>query len=48
MGLPYHPPQDDDAPIGASVTRRTKVIIAIVVTLIIVLVLLHLTGVIKH
>ena len=48
MALPRHPGQDDETPIEATRSRRTNVIIAIVVALIILVVLLHLTGVIKH
>ncbi len=47
MTLPRHPERDDDTPLENTTSRRTRVMIVIVVALII-LVLAHLTGVIKH
>jgi hypothetical protein len=45
MTLPRHP-GDDDAPGQKTQSRSTRVIIALVAALIIVVVVLHLTGVI--
>lgn len=46
MALPRHPSHDDETPSETERSRRTNVIIALVVALIVVIVVLHLTGVI--
>jgi hypothetical protein len=46
MTLPRHPGDNDDAPTDKAQSRGTQVIIALVAALIIVVVVLHLTGVI--
>ena len=46
MALPRHPGDDDNTEIENAPSPRTKVIVALVVTLIAIVVVLHLTGVI--
>jgi predicted nucleic acid-binding Zn ribbon protein len=46
MTLPSHPGHDDELPVDTTRSRRTNVIIAIVVALVVLVVVLHLTGVI--
>jgi hypothetical protein len=46
MTLPRHPGQDDDAPAEKQMSRGTKVLIALAVALVVIMVVLHLTGVI--
>ena len=48
MDLPRHPGQDDATPGETAPSKRTKLIIAVVVALILLVVILHLTGTIKH
>jgi len=48
MALPRHPGHNDETPVETASTRRTKLLIAIVVVLIAVVVVLHLTGVIPQ
>jgi hypothetical protein len=46
MTLPRHPGDNEDAPTDKTQSRGTQLIIALVALLIIVVVVLHLTGVI--
>jgi hypothetical protein len=46
MALPRHPGQDDDAPTHKRLSSGAKVMIALGVALIVLIVVLHLTGVI--
>jgi hypothetical protein len=46
MTLPRHPGQDDDAPTDKGLSSGAKMMIALGAALIILIVVLHLTGVI--
>jgi hypothetical protein len=46
MTLPRHPGQDDDAPAEKAMSSGTKVMIAVAISLVVIMVVLHLTGVI--
>jgi hypothetical protein len=46
MSLPRHPGEDNDAPTDKPMSRGTKVMIALAVGLVVIVVVLHLTGVI--
>jgi hypothetical protein len=46
MALPQHPGHDDDTPTGRAMSRATKVWIALGASLVLVVIVLHLSGVI--
>jgi hypothetical protein len=46
MALPRHPGQDDTTPIEKPPSRGTKMVIAVVMALVVIVIVLHLTGVI--
>jgi hypothetical protein len=47
MALPRHPGQDDETPIDKGLSRGTKLVIALVTALVVIVIVLHLTGVIS-
>jgi hypothetical protein len=46
MALPQHPGQDDESPVRQTTSRGIILVIAAGATLIVLMVVLHLTGVI--
>jgi hypothetical protein len=48
MGLPHHPGHDNEPPTESPTSRMTAWVIAAGVALVVVVIVLHLTGVIGH
>lgn len=46
MGLPRHPGHNEETPTDNPVSRATKAVIPAIVVLVLLMVVLHLTGVI--
>jgi hypothetical protein len=46
MGIPRHPDQHDNPPDTNNITWRTRVLIAVIGTLFIAVIALHLTGIV--